>query len=74
MANLTLSIPDDLHEKMKEHSEMRWSEIARQAIQKKIEDLEMLENLTKKSRLSRHNAMKISKSIDRNVAKKLGYK
>lgn len=74
MANITLSIPDELHEKMKEHNEMRWSEVARQAIQKKIEDLELLDSIAKKSKLTRKDALRISKSIDMNVAKKLGYK
>lgn len=74
MANITLSIPDDLHEKMKEHSEMRWSEVARQAIQKKISDLDLMESLARKSKLSKKDAHGIAKSIDSNVAKKMGYK
>ncbi|MFP4402427.1 MAG: hypothetical protein ACLFPL_04305 [Candidatus Nanoarchaeia archaeon] len=44
MANITLSIPNETQSKMKQFSEIRWSEIARQAIHKKIEDLEKLNN------------------------------
>ncbi len=36
MANITLAIPDGLHEKMKKMKEIRWSEIARRAIEKRI--------------------------------------
>ena len=39
MGNITLMLPEELQEKMKEHSEIRWSEVIRKAIQKKIEDL-----------------------------------
>lgn len=31
MANLTLSIPDDLYEELKKHPAIRWSEVARQS-------------------------------------------
>ena len=72
MTNLTLAVPPRLHEKMKEHSEIRWSEIVRMAIQKKIEDLEIMDMLTNKSKLSAKDAMEISKKIDEEVAKKLG--
>ncbi len=72
MANLTLAVPERLHEKMKQHSEIRWSEIVRMAIQKKIEDLELMEVLTDKSKLTAKDVMKISREIDEEVAKKLG--
>ena len=72
MTNLTLAVPPRLHEKMKQHSEIRWSEIVRMAIQKKIEDLELMDMLTNKSKLSAKDAMKISEEIDKEVAKKLG--
>ena len=72
MTNLTLAVPAKLHEKMKQHSEIRWSEIVRMAIQKKIEDLELMDMLTNKSKLSAKDAMKISEEIDEEVARKLG--
>lgn len=72
MTNLTLAVPPRLHEKMKQHSEIRWSEIVRMAIQKKIEDLELMDMLTNKSKLTAKDALKISEEIDRGVAKKLG--
>jgi len=72
MGNITLSISEELHEKMKKHEDVKWSEVARKAIQKKIEDLEMLEKLTRKSKLTEKDAEMISKKIDREVARKLG--
>lgn len=43
-------------------------------IQKKVEDLELMERLTNKSKLSAKEALKISESIDEGVARKLGLK
>jgi heme oxygenase len=37
MANMTLSIPDDVHKQMRSFPEISWSEVARQAIAKRIE-------------------------------------
>jgi len=41
--NITLAIPNDLYKKMKLMKEIRWSEITRDAIKKKIEE-ELLRN------------------------------
>ncbi len=40
MPNITLSIPDDVYKKMKEHSEIRWSEVVRKAIVDYLKKLE----------------------------------
>ncbi len=71
MGNITLMVPDDLQKKMKKHGEIRWSEVIRKAIQKKIEDLELLDVLTSKSTLTPDDARDISKRIDSSVARKL---
>lgn len=45
MVNITLAVPEDLYKKMKFHSEFKWSEVARQAIEKKIREQELLQDL-----------------------------
>lgn len=40
MTNITLSIPNDVHFKMKMHKEIRWSEVVRRAITDFIGKLE----------------------------------
>ena len=72
MGNITLMLSDQLQEQMKKHKEIRWSEVVRKAIQKKIEDLELLDALTAKSKLTQKGALEISKKVDTSVAKKLG--
>jgi predicted CopG family antitoxin len=42
MTNITLSIKDEIYNRMKKHSEIKWSEIARKAIEKKIQELESI--------------------------------
>lgn len=67
MPNVTLSIPEKLHEKMKKHSEIRWSEVVRKSISEKIEDLELMDKLTKKSRLTHADVDKIAHKVNRDV-------
>jgi len=43
MVNMTLSIPENLHRIIKSHSEIKWTEIARQAIERKALELEKKE-------------------------------
>jgi len=69
---MTLSIPDELHKKMKQFSEIRWSEIVRRAIQQRIDDLESMEKIVSKSKLTKKDADEISKKINRAVAVRFG--
>ena len=74
MVNITLAIPEDLHMKMKKHSEIRWSEVVRKTIASKIEDLEMMNKLASKSKLTHKDVDEIARKIDAGVARNLGLK
>ncbi len=65
MTNITLSVPEDLHRKMKRFSEMKWSEVARKAIEQRVDDLETIEKIASKSKLSSRDAEEIAKKIKR---------
>ena len=71
MANMTLAIPDELMEKMKRFREIRWSEVARRAIEERVEAFERMNKIAIKSKLTDEDVTEISKIINRNVAKKL---
>ncbi len=43
MTNITLSIDDEVYNKMKRYSEIKWSEYVRKVIQKRIEELDKLD-------------------------------
>jgi len=70
MANLTLSVPDDLYEEMKKHPEIRWSEVARQALAKKLEDLRRLDAMLRGSRLRDEDVRDVGGAVKDAVWKK----
>ena len=54
MTNITFSVDDDLHKKMKNHPEIKWTEILRQSIinyLKKVEEIDILPIKTFRERL-----------------------
>ena len=68
---MTLSIPEDLFRKMKTFREIRWSEIERQAIEKRVNDLEIMNRIASKSRLTEKDVVELSKKINASAAKRL---
>lgn len=71
MANITLSLPEELYQKIKDHPEIRWSEIARKAIQQYLDELELLDKLTSRSQLTDDDVQELSDLIDSKVVEKL---
>lgn len=65
MTNITLSVPDELLKRMKKFDEIKWSAIVRKIIEQKVRDLEMLEKITSKSKLTKEDAEEINKEIKR---------
>jgi hypothetical protein len=63
MTNITLSIPEDLHKKMKKHSEIRWSEVVRKALADKVSDLEYMDEISSKSKLTLREADEFSDKV-----------
>ena len=43
MVNITVSIPPELCEKMKRHSEVKWSEVVRKALANYVDRLDIVE-------------------------------
>ncbi len=71
MPNITLSIPEALHQRMKQHSEIRWSEVARLSIEGKLEALDVMDRILQKSKLTQRDVDEISREVNGAVAKKL---
>ena len=63
MGNMTLSMPDEVQKKMKNFSEIKWSEVARKAIIEKLESLLLAEKLAQKSKLTEKDIEEFSKNI-----------
>lgn len=70
MANLTLFVPDELKKRMEKHSEIRWSAAVRNIIKEKLEDLEEVEELAKKSRLTEEDARVFAEMVNKKMGKR----
>ncbi|MFH0837496.1 MAG: hypothetical protein V1870_05170 [Candidatus Aenigmatarchaeota archaeon] len=70
MVNMTLSIPENLHKEMLAHPELKWSDVARQAFEKKIKELHWMDIVLEKSKLTENDAEKIGHKIKHEIRKR----
>jgi predicted CopG family antitoxin len=68
--NLTLSISAELYEAMKKHPEVRWSEVARGAISKRLRDLD---EILSKSTLTERDVKEIAERVNKGVWEKVAH-
>ncbi len=69
--NITLALPDEVHNKMRQFQEIRWSEVVRQVIEKRLQDLEEMEKIAAKSKLTEEDIRVFSKKIKGLAAQRL---
>lgn len=67
---MTLSIPGPLRKRMDKRSEVRWSAVAREAIEKRVEELDWLDSMLSRSELTEEDAETIGHQIKHEMAKK----
>ena len=67
---MTLAVSEDLHKMMQKHREVKWSEVARQALWQHAKKVELLDKLLSKSQLTEEDALDIGKRIKSSVAKR----
>ena len=65
MANLTLSIPNEIKEMMEKFPEINWSEVARDSIKKKIAQLNFLKGFQINSEISPEDAINLGKEVSK---------
>lgn len=70
MPTITVNVDDDLKERMDKHPEINWSEVTRQAIQEKIEALEVMDELTSESELTESDVQEIADTINESGRKR----
>lgn len=68
---MTLAIPEKLHKEINRHPEIKWSEIARQAFDKKLKELHWIDILLNKSELTEEDAERIGHKIKEKIGKRL---
>jgi ribosomal protein L15 len=71
MPSITVNVDDDLKERMEEHPEINWSEVTRQAIQEKIETLDVMDELTSKSELTESDVAEIADKINESARRRV---
>lgn len=72
MTNMTLAIPEELTKLMKKHKEIKWSEVAREALWDKAKKLELMDKILSKSKLTDDDALEIGRKVNEAVAKRHG--
>lgn len=68
MSTLSVSIPDELKDRMANFDEINWSAIARKAFEEKVKEIELLQRLAKKSKLTEKDAEEIAATINKGIA------
>ena len=70
MTNMTLAVPEDLYRIMEKHKEIKWSEVARQAIWDKARKIELMDKILSKSKLTEKDALELGRKIKEGIANK----
>ena len=68
MINVTLAVPEELHKIMKKHPEIKWSEVARQAMWEYARKLELLDKIAGKSKLSEKDALGLGEVVKKGIS------
>ncbi len=64
---MTFSIPEKIYKKMKEHPEIKWSQIARNALIKYLENLELTNEIITRSTLKIEDVESIGDDIKKKM-------
>ena len=70
MVNVTFAVPEELHEIMRRHPEIKWSEIARKAMWEYAQKLELMEKIVSDSRLSKKDVLELDKKVKAEMSEK----
>ena len=70
MPNLTIAISEELKKELSEFKVMNWSEVAREAFEKKIVQLKILESFSKDSELTKEDVLRLGKKVNEALSKR----
>lgn len=66
--NLTVTVEDTLWSEMKQHPEIRWSAVMKEAAREKLKALVVLERLAKKTKLSEREIEEFAVRLGKKVS------
>ena len=67
---MSVSVENNMKIRMNQLNEINWSAVARKAFEEKLKEVEILKELSSKSKLTTKDVQEISKKISVNMAKK----
>ena len=70
MGTMSVSVPDKLREKMGQMDEVNWSAVARKAFEQKVKEVDILQKIANKSKLTEKDAQILGNKINKSIAKK----
>jgi cell division GTPase FtsZ len=71
MVNLTLSLSEELKRNMEQHLDIKWSEVARKAIENKLKEIQIEERILSKSKLTMKDVEEISNKIKKEIGEEI---
>lgn len=71
MPNMTLALPKDLHREMRRHPEIKWSEVARRALAREVDRLQVYDRLLDGSQLTEVGAIELGRRINARVSSRM---
>ena len=72
MANITLTVPEDLKQELQKHKEVNWSAVARKAMHEHLKRVHIAEAIASKSKLTKKDVEELDKLVKRGIAKQHG--
>ncbi|HLC91372.1 MAG TPA: hypothetical protein VJI15_06425 [Candidatus Nanoarchaeia archaeon] len=70
MATMSVSVEEEMKEKMSRLQEINWSAVARHAFEEKLREVDILKKIASKSKLTAKDADEISRKISESMARK----
>lgn len=67
MATMTLSVPNDLYEVIKQHDEVKWSVVARNAMWAYARKVQILDRILKNSELTEIDADELGRLVKKSI-------
>ncbi len=67
---LSVPLPDELKEELDKHKEIKWVEVARQALREKVEALHAVEEIMAKSKVDEKDAARHADIVKKKVWKR----
>mgnify|MGYP001573499309 CR=1 FL=1 len=72
MANITLTIPDELRSELQKHEEVNWSAVMRKAMQEHLRKLHIADAIASKSKLTKKDIAELDKLVKKGLAQEHG--